>query len=303
MNSAVIAVVMSGKELRKWQFFPVGLQAFIDIISSGIPAFLISLAQIEYTKPYTDGPSNFLYSWLLRDTPLRNWGWCVAEYLRLNFNELGSSLCILVIACERFILVCLPFRAQEILTTRSRMKGYSTVIGLLLAYTAFHFLNFHFEWVNSNIHLLTCHADRYNPARTFPKMSLVYSTIIVMFVGPAAVSLALYIAISVALLRKKRNTSKNVSLTIAFFLSMIAWLLLAIPYFAAAVMSIKIRNGTPDLLGNTSLAKLVIVRFLQAGHGDSFLSIYSVLNPAILLVICRPIREHMINCIRRLYPK
>ena len=83
-----VGVLLLGvKKLREWHFFRLGVQACIDITNSGIIGVVISAAQMQNNKPYSESrqTSNFLWSYLARPTNLSNWGWCVVEYLRFNF--------------------------------------------------------------------------------------------------------------------------------------------------------------------------------------------------------------------------
>ena len=126
INFFFLLLIITNKILRQLQFFPIALQAVIDIMSSGPPSFLLSLVYLQQHGFISlEIVENLHLSWLIRkDEPLRNWGWCVVEFLRLNFNEVGTALCILVLSVERFILVVTPFRAQTLLIRRNRIIIY-----------------------------------------------------------------------------------------------------------------------------------------------------------------------------------
>ncbi len=167
------------------------------------------------------------------------------------------------------------------------------MVSILLGYTVFFFLNFHFEWVKMNIHSDTCHPDRYGSysPREYPSFYTIYATIFVTFVLPAVVSFALYIAVFTVLMKKRRNVARNRTLSIAFFSSLVAWVVLGVPYYANPVMDLIIRTYNIIWLYGSHNPVGSVLFFTWTGSGTAaFLSLYAVLNPIILITVCRPFR-------------
>ena len=114
MNSLLLTFIFSTKEFRTWQFFPLVMQAVVDIIGAGATNLLFEwkwknklrlLAEtFQELYPYGEirlsSPFELYY--------IEGNGSCAIMLLRCLLNEFTTGVCLLVTAVYRYIFVCRP---------------------------------------------------------------------------------------------------------------------------------------------------------------------------------------------------
>ena len=132
MNTLLLTFLISTPEFRSWQFFPLMMQATIDIVGPGF-ANLVYEWQIFKYLPVLEEKIIELFS--CSPASIRNsndlltiYGTleCLIMNLRCLLNEYSTGFCLLAVSLYRYLLVCHP-------TFTVNQRFYKTVAGLLVS--------------------------------------------------------------------------------------------------------------------------------------------------------------------------
>ena len=116
MNLSLLLFLFFYKEFRSWLFFPLMMQATVDIVGPGI-AHLVFEWKLYFHWPvlaeYLDyfSYSEFSEPGILEEEPLQVLPGrfsCVLMHLRSLLNEYSTGYCLLATAMFRYLLVCHP---------------------------------------------------------------------------------------------------------------------------------------------------------------------------------------------------
>ena len=123
MNLTLLLFLFSYKEFRSWLFFPLMMQATVDIVGPGI-ANMIYEWQLYFNWPNKADEFALFSSEPIIDDPqsleiLPGPFACVLIHLRSLLNEYSTGYCLLATALFRYVLVCHP---SVNLTTRFYKK-------------------------------------------------------------------------------------------------------------------------------------------------------------------------------------
>ena len=103
---------------------------------------------------------------------------------------------------------------------------------------------------------------------------------------PAVLCCLLYARVFYVLKSTSRNRSKNITLSLAFFTSTVFWILLWFPFYTHRVISALMWER-----GQYYYNHFMIYFILHTTVTDCFFIIYSIVNPVLVLAVCRPFRE------------
>ena len=130
MNTLLLTFLFSTPEFRSWQFFPLMMQATIDIIGPGVANLVYEWKLFNYLPVLEENVKNFGY----REAFIRNsndlltiYGpfECLIMSLRLLLNEYSTGFCLLATSFYRYLLVCHP-------TFTIAPRFYKSVAGILI---------------------------------------------------------------------------------------------------------------------------------------------------------------------------
>ena len=116
MNFFLLLFLFSNKEFRKWLFFPLMMQATVDIVGPGI-ANMIFEWKLYYHWPVISDAFEYQISFDYNDPVIADGESlqvlpgsfaCVLIHLRSLLNEYTTGYCLLATALFRYILVCHP---------------------------------------------------------------------------------------------------------------------------------------------------------------------------------------------------
>ena len=149
MNTLLLTFLFSTPEFRSWQFFPLMMQATIDIVGPGFANLVYEWQVFKYLpvleekiiKLFRCNPA------YIRDSndlltiygPLE----CIIMNLRCLLNEYSTGFCLLAISFYRYLLVCHP-------TFTVNQRFYKTAAGLLVSILLLSVLGsiFHLMFLN-----------------------------------------------------------------------------------------------------------------------------------------------------------
>ena len=238
MNCYLLLALSTTKDLRKLNFYPILLQAFCDLLGSGVAGLVhyIGVANLmnsdlrQNTKLFqvfvSDGLTSFVKevnrkAWQEEKYRILDfWINCVPQYLLVRFTEYSTGPITLVLAFERFLMVVKPFSYKSVINRRKRSIMYIILTSTILSITVLDLVSRYFSY--------TAYSDcSYGfLGRKCSRLYFMFSTSFVFFIIPGTVSLILYAITFYKLLRKKTNVGRNRVLTIALFFSCVSWITL-----------------------------------------------------------------------------
>ena len=286
------------KELRSIKFYPVGLQAFFDILI-GYNVFDHSLGMLlmrysineenEWVNRYDGKVANFLRSFQYKKADfLYEHVYRANEilgFIYTDVNLITTGYCVLVIAIERYIMVCHPFRAKQIITKTSRVITCIILTLFLLGYVIRSFycsyiLNM---WSSSWYHKMdfACF-DEYRSEELFESLFF--------FVAPAILTTILYTFVAVRLRKTRANRDRTRDITIAFLTSCVLWIILWFPEEASRLIDAFCPGNRMDCQVEYNKPEIVAYVILQSFDSEMFF-LYSMINPVILVFVCRDFQK------------
>ena len=154
---------------------------------------------------------------------------CIPRLLTSRVPEYFTGLITMSLAVERYILVIMPLKAEQLLSGRNRRIAYTavtaTIFIMLGGEALFRFLQPHGRFVDKR------HENVPTACLLFPYESQNYVLsaavpTLLLYGIPAVVSFLLYLRVGHALLTKKTNARRNQVLTVALLTSCMMWILL-----------------------------------------------------------------------------
>ena len=224
---------MSENQLRKIELYPIAIQAFCDILTA--LAFFHGSFQVILTQRTDINSREFVLSgdfWnSLRAMYFFNPGlsgtnnyWRdLLAFAQSKLNYYSTSFCMVVIALERYILICQPFAANTFLAKRNRIKVAITLTTFIVIVSLHHFFC---AWGRFATKL-----TRFRAEICFFSQKEIFLIIFTLsfYIIPALVTLMLFIPVGIRLRKTKFHQSRNRDLTYAFVLSYIFWVIFWLP--------------------------------------------------------------------------
>ena len=147
LNVYLLVAILTEKELRTINLYPIAVQVICDIYTSltfihlSFQIILMQRLDVE-SRDYT--LTGKIWDWLRSNsyvnpdyfTELSLWKYFLI-FGQNKINYYTTSLCMLTIAIERYILICNPYAAKRILTKRNR-RFLALVLSAVLFFHSFH---------------------------------------------------------------------------------------------------------------------------------------------------------------------
>ena len=115
-NVLLITFLLSYKDFRKWQFYPMMLQAGIDSLGPGVANIIYNIGVAEHVHLISK-PFFLLNSLFLHVLPIlgryNGSDACILTYFRELLNEVSTGLCICATGLYRYLMVCVVFDIQQ----------------------------------------------------------------------------------------------------------------------------------------------------------------------------------------------
>ena len=277
LNVFLIISLLVVEELRKMIFFPIALQAFMDVLGPGISNVIHVIWSQGLLWYIENSPSDYDYlyktelSYLYEfaaSTTVNGIFTCVLIFFKSILNETSTGFCITASAFIRYCMICHP--AKDLLTS-TQLKGLSTTIVLLILVSlvfnglAFMFIFEPFDYAYSDYRtgtkakkfVLQC--SRYNFSLNYPLWRMT-----VYLIMPALLSAFFYFKICRVLLNCKRNEERNRNLTLAFLANWLLWVVLWTPYYFLTYLSLQFDHKRVGVHENNLryalLTRLILIR-------------------------------------------
>ena len=134
-NVLLITFLLSCKDFRNWQFYPMMLQAGIDSLGPGVANIIYN---IELAKHVCFLFENFFMAYNIPIFALPSIGRydgsnaCILTYFRELLNEVSTGLCVCATGLYRYLMVCHPTSIREASFYKTGALVVTTVIILQL---------------------------------------------------------------------------------------------------------------------------------------------------------------------------
>ena len=124
-NCYFLAVICFVKQIRDWKYFPIAFQSMCDLLSCGFVLFWKSMQDVIVRHGTSDGDyflsgrfaTWYRSTWLGDDPPVLK---CVQEFILDIANDYSTAPCLLIMAAERYLMVCQSGWSKRILTNNKR---------------------------------------------------------------------------------------------------------------------------------------------------------------------------------------
>ena len=287
VNIHLLTAIVSEKQLRKIELYPIGIQAFCDILTAlalfhgssqviltqrtdfNSPEFVLSgnfwnsLRAMYFFNPGLSGTNNYWRDLLF--------------FAQSKLNYYSTSFCMVVIALERYILICQPFAAKTILTKRNRIKLAVTLTISIVIASVHHFFCAwgHFATILTNVRAEIC---------LFARREL-FAVIFIssFFIIPSLITLILYIPVGIRLRKTTFHQSRNRDLTYAFILSYACWVVLWLPITSSNVL--KIFTPAWNQKGGDVISRSQSIGERLAYIDSEFFLLQTLINPIIFIFV------------------
>ena len=305
INIYLLTATVSESQLRKIELYPIGIQAFCDLLTA--LAFTHGSVQVILTQRTDFSSREFVLSdgfwnslramyFLNPSIPSTNNYWRdLLTFGRSKLNYYSTSLCMIVIGLERYILICQPLAAKTFLTKRNRIKLAITLTASIIIVSLHHFF---------------CAWGRFATRLTgfrfeiclFSRKEL-YSIIFIssFYIIPSLVILMLYIPVGIRLRKTKFHRSRNRDLTNAFILSYIFWVILWLPKTTTTILKTFTPNWNQQG-GDAISINQTIAEGLAYIDWEFFL-LQTLVNPLIFIFVSRGFQKPIRKLFGKLLPK
>ena len=261
--------------------YPIWLQASCDILTGlafAHESFLrILLHRESYLYVYTGSIAEWFRSNCFFQPDYYSHFSAGLRFCRDKLNYYSTGYCIALIAIERYVIVCKPFKVNEILTTRNKYLSIIFLNVLLIASSTREILcrNYLFMFFDETIWDYLCFGD----------VNESICEAFLFFLAPATVTCVLYASVGFKLAKVSSNQSRNRDLTIAFLISCLLWIVLWLPRIIKVFLQALLPPQTMST--DVSLTKLGTI---SAGFEfvDSALYLLNpFINPIIFIFVSR----------------
>ena len=187
-------------------------------------------------------------------------------------------MCIL--AVERFVSVCFPSRAKELLTLRKRYFLAIAITSILAIYCVFDQLCTG-EMFATSIVLDSAH-KQYCPPRKHKKLT----EGLIFFIIPSVITSVLYCFVGLRLRKRSANKDRNRDLTVAFILNCVLWIFLWLPIQVERTIEEYTRKHNPVMWRGGVTASTEVSLKMSLLSGTLFM-ISALVNPLVLIFVIR----------------
>ena len=305
MNSFLIICILTLEDFKNWIFFPVCLQAAIDIVGPGFASIAHNVISLRSLRSKLENKEYFSS----RDFEILkfvdgNLG-CSLTFFRSILNEYTSGLCVLVSAFLRYCLICHPTAS---ISSEENMKRFSLAIipaiALILTLTFIHMRTFGrqiYPTFNTNSNegwnkfVANC---KYFTYRNNIKQPILSRDILTFFCLPASIAAFLYIRIFIVLRGRERNENRNRNLIVAFLLNYFLWVLCWTTYYTMMSFNLVFQKVNKPISERTFLDS---VKERLSSNKENVCLLYSQLNPVFFLIILKPFQKKFLNVLGILF--
>ena len=249
------------------KFYPLLLQSFASIITSGFGNIYYTTIQLILYKP--DPPAFYFnrdFAENLREfeSDHANGVHCSATLLSIVYNEYVIGLCVFAMSLERFVLVFWPSKFNKAAGFNIRIVCYS-----LLTLIVFALL------ISSTAVAASNHPDNCNLSFYANKTQKFYSDTVLFFLLPGVTSITFYLLLTV----EPKDKNPPSACMIAMFTSCVLWVLLYCPKCVFHFLEVVVWE---EPFANKS--KLFYIWCFTMLH-ETFIILYAFVNPFVYFAI------------------
>ena len=291
LNLYLVCCFLFDADLRQLRNYPIFLLNFTDLLATG-PGFFSLLVSQQFIQPHTDfnfdGQDTFV-SWIshIRDffrphvysliVSNVSWFWyiCLPELLTQRLNEYSNGPCTLLIAYERYVMVCKPHQKDQILTEKRRYKMYATVT---LTIIFMLFLDAFIRYTSYDFHCSSGFIfDQFDQSRTISSTV----TCLIFSILPTVFSTLFYYRAATALIKRKKKIGRNLNLIVCFaMICSVSLLTLSVRYTFNVYLIFVAKKELPRKIYQYPFVRNLHLRFIL----NNFSGFAAVFNPFLILL-------------------
>ena len=303
LNTYLTGCFLLDSELRGLDNYPVFLLATIDLIVTG-PGYLWNFVTHEFILFHPSDITSFISNGIpfyvkirakIRPavaTPITQnidpfWFSCLPQLAMTRVNEYGFGLCSLLLAYERFILICKPTRKPILLSSTRKKKLYAAVSSIIIISIVLDGVHSYIRQKWRCFQAFTLHGQGIMNTSVQYGIPILYSVIPLIF------CFRYYWHIARVLFRRERKIGRNLNLLLCFAAICLVWTLsltaktgMAVSAFYRAFTS----NSVADLMHAP-----FYYTYGQADCVRLLFSMTSIVDPIILLVCQKDYRSPFIQ--------
>ena len=295
LNSFLIICILTTDDFQNWIFFPVCVQAAIDIAGPGFANIAYSVISFGNLR---DGINNVEY---FRSDDFEvltfvdgNLG-CFLTFFRSILNEYTTGVCVLTSAFFRYCLICHPTaRIAAAENLRKVSMALFTAIAIIMTLSVWD-LAVNGRQIDSlfntnvfkkgNRFIWNC---QYFIFRNNVHRPILTRDIVLFFCVPASVSAFFNLRTFRVLHRRERNQHRNRNLILAFVMNWILWVISWTIYYTTMAVKLGYESTRKSISERTYLD---VVEERLTSSKELFCLLYSQLNPVFFLVILKPFQK------------
>ena len=288
-------------EIRELENYPIFLLSLIDFLATGLGymfefishefiAFHSSTAWVNFEShgfQFYNEMRFQLRMFVKRHITVSKinpfWFYCLPHLMLFRLNEYGHGLCSLLVAYERFVLVCKPTEKWSLLSRQKRKISYTIVTIFILAAVSAEIIYHYFE------RHLNCVTLLVNFEKPFlgSVFSLV-SNFIFSFM-PALFCSYCYFSTAKVLLKRRRKIGRNLNLVLCFTAICAVWM---VTFSISACLNVYHIIVLLLISSFTEIYKYPL--FKNAEHFQMFymlVGVTSIFNPFLILISNKDYRQ------------
>ena len=230
-------------------------------------------------EPFLTGflARSYRSTWLGENPPVVK---CVNEFIIDIANDYSTAPCLILMAVERYVMVCHSSIAKRVLTKRNRRIiciGLTVSVMILILCASIPTFVTNYDPEDCDKSFYADFITRY-----------IFDGFI-LFATPAIICLVLYTLVGIRLWKVRQNASRNRNLTIAFLTTTMLWILLWSPRFSIVVYEALFDNdpGVLKFYEGNAHAGHVIPYYITQALTRPIKYTYSLLNPLIVMFTVR----------------
>ena len=305
LNFSLIIWIFTIEDFKNWVFFPVGLQAVIDIVGPGFSNIAYNVISFGLLQDGLEYDDYMLSGDFVELTFVDGKLGCTLTFFRSIMNEYTTGLCVLASAFFRYCLICHPTAK---VSTPENFRRLSLV--LVFAILIFLISNFWDMAVNGrqitdslntksdegmNKFISNCKFFIY---RNNVHRPILARDIVIFFCVPASLSAFFYLRIFKVLRERERNENRNRNLIVAFALNWVLWIICWAIFYTT--MSINLAYHVTNKL-NSERTIIDVVKERLSSSKEIYCLFYSQFNAVFFLIVLKPFQKQFVSVMKLVF--
>ena len=258
VNFYLVCAFLFSAELRVLENYPIFLLTLVDYIVTVFGYLMEYIANQFVLRSYSvdedKSTSHGIEAYIYVRTQIQNliqepilglfhtfWFGCLPKLMISRLNEYGNGFCSLLIAYERFILICRPLQKNNLLTSNRRKLNY-VVVTLLIFLPIVGESVYHYSGNHVNCMFIYYSFKKPMIGQTVSLISAIFISLL-----PGICSVICYYKSAIVLLSRKKKIGRNLNLVFCFGAICVVWLCCVTLKISCHVYYIAVLSMVPGM--------------------------------------------------------